>query len=228
MTDWIRTTAFRIFFYTLSVPIVLFAPAVALFGTAPLHRYAHGWSALMCWSVRVFLGIDVVGHGQPIAGPALYAAKHQSMFETLELARRLNGPTIVMKQELMRIPVWGFIARRYGAIVVDRSASAAALRSMVTEARAAIASGRSVLIFPEGTRVRPGERPPLKAGFAGLYKMLGVPVVPIALNSGLVWPLHGPMHGGTITIRFGDTIPVGLPRARIEGQVHHAINVLEK
>jgi 1-acyl-sn-glycerol-3-phosphate acyltransferase len=157
----------------------------------------------------------------------LYAAKHQSMYETIELSRLLNRPAIVMKQELASIPVWGWAARRYGVIVVDREASAGALRRMLREAKVALEAGRSILIFPEGTRVTPGEQPPLKAGFAGLYQMLKLPVVPIALDSGRVWPRKGWKRPGVVTIRFGEPVPPGSPRKQAEGVVHAAINALE-
>jgi 1-acyl-sn-glycerol-3-phosphate acyltransferase len=98
---------------------------------------------------------------------------------------------------------------------------------MMRDAKTALGEGRSVLIFPEGTRVLPGEMPPLKAGFAGLYRMLGLPVVPIALDTGKVWPRKGPKRPGVVTLRFGEPIPPGLPRAEIEARVHAAINVLE-
>ena len=139
----------------------------------------------------------------------------------------LRAPAIVLKQELARIPVWGWAARRYGCIAVDRAGSATALRGMMREAKAARATGRSVLIFPEGTRVPPGERPPIMPGFAGLYRALALPVVPIALDSGRVWPRRGLKRSGVVTIRFGAPIPPGLPRTVVEAQVHAGINVLD-
>ncbi|MEO5868136.1 MAG: lysophospholipid acyltransferase family protein, partial [Sphingomonas sp.] len=121
----------------------------------------------------------------------------------------------------------GWAARRYGVIVVDREASAGALRRMVREAKVALAAGRSILIYPEGTRVAPGEHPPLRAGFAGLYQMLKVPVVPVAIDSGKLWPKHGAKHAGVVTFRFGAPIPPGLPRDDVEALVHTAINALD-
>ena len=220
--------AFRLVFYGVSVPLVLVAPLVATRGTRALQKWAHRWSALQRWSARHLLGIDIRVEGQRQDGPALYAAKHQAMFETLELAALLDGPAIVMKAELARIPVWGWAARRYGAIVVDRTGSGRAMREMLREARIARDAGRSVLIFPEGTRVDPGETPPLRPGFAGLYKALGLPVVPVALDTGTLLPRNGPARRGTITLRFGDPIPPGLSRVEAEARVHAGINVLEK
>jgi 1-acyl-sn-glycerol-3-phosphate acyltransferase len=148
------------------------------------------------------------------------------MWETLELQWLLDGPAMVLKQELARIPAWGWAARRYGAIVVDRHASAAAMRGMMRAAQAANAQGRSILIFPEGTRVAPGERPPLKPGFAGLYRMLRLPTVPIATDIGRLWPRRGLKRPGVVTLRFGETVPPGLPREEAEARVHAAMNAL--
>ena len=227
MIAWLRTLAFRIVFYGLSVPIVLLVPAAAVFGRKAMIGYALFWARFHRWSARILLGIASRIEGERPSAPALYAAKHQSMFETLELCLMLDAPAVVMKRELAAIPLWGWATRRYGVIVVDRAASAGALRQMMREAQNALAEGRSIVIFPEGTRVAPGEQPPLRAGFAGLYRALGVPVVPIALDSGRVWPRHGPKRAGVVTFRFGAPVPPGLPRAAAETRVHAEMNVLE-
>lgn len=225
----LRTIVFMIIFYGGSVPIVLTTPITALFGWRALVAHTHFWTRFHGWATETILGIHRRLEGAPFSGgPVLYAAKHQAMYETLELGRMLRNPAVVMKQELASIPVWGWAARRYGVIVVDREASAGALRRMMREAKVALEEGRSILIFPEGTRVLPGEQPPLRAGFAGLYRMLGLPVVPVAINSGAVWPKHGPKLPGTVTFRFGELIPPGLPRAEIEARVHAAINDLDR
>ena len=225
----LRNLAFAVIFYGGSVPFVLLSPVAALFGQNALLGFARGWIEFHRWAARALLGIETRVEGDPHLGtPALYAAKHQSMYETLELSRLLNRPAIVMKQELADIPVWGWAARRYGVIVVDREASAGALRRMLREAKVALEAGRSIVIFPEGTRVAPGDQPPLKAGFAGLYQMLKLPVVPVALDSGQVWPRRGSKRPGVVTIRFGEPIPPGLPRKEAEALVHAAINALEK
>lgn len=224
----LRNVLFSIVFYGGSVPIVLLSPIAALAGWRALVDYTHFWTRFHGWATRAILGIHTRIEGVPFGdGPVIYAAKHQAMYETLELGRMLRNPAIVMKEELARIPVWGWAARRYGVIVVDRQASAGALRRMLHEAKRALAEGRSILIFPEGTRVAPGEQPPLRAGFAGLYQMLKIPVIPVAIDSGRVWPRTGVKRPGTITFRFGESVPAGLPRAEAEARVHAAINVLE-
>lgn len=222
----LRNLIFAVLFYGVSVPIVLLAPVSGLFGAWALRRYCDGWATYMIWCARWILGIRVQVEGAMPTGQVFFAAKHESNFEAVDLTRRLGSPAPVMKRELTKIPVWGWAAQRYGGIVADRAASAGALRSMMKDAKVALAEGRSVLIFPEGTRSPIGERPELRSGFAGLYRILGLPVVPIALRSGHVWPKKGLKRPGVITIAFGEPIPPGLPREEIEARVHAAINAL--
>lgn len=224
----VRSMAFAAAFYGGSVPMVLLAPVAALFGPRAFRWWVLRWTALHAWSTRVIAGIATRIEGRSATGPALYAAKHQSFFETFELVRMLDAPAVVMRQEFARIPIWGWAARRYGVIVIDRSGSATALRQMMREAKAAVAAGRSVVIFPEGTRSPVGEAPPLRSGLAGLYRAIGLPVVPVALDSGKVWPKTGPMRPGIVTFRFGAPIPPGLKREAVEAQVYAAINALNE
>ncbi|MDF7774255.1 lysophospholipid acyltransferase family protein [Sphingomonas sp. AOB5] len=224
--DLVRTIAFSIFFYGLSVPIVLLAPVAALFGSERMRAWCNGWAGLLRWSARNILKIDQQIVGEIPPGPFFFAAKHESLYEAIELTRLLKAPATVMKRELASIPVWGWAARSYGVIVIDRAASATALRGMMKDAKQAVAEGRPVLIFPEGTRVPVGEAPDLVAGFAGLYRMMGIPVIPVAVKSGHVWPKGGVKHPGTVTFVFGEPIPPGLPREEIEARVHAAINAL--
>lgn len=224
--DAVRTWVFRIVFYGVSVVLVLCVPIAALFGSRFLRAYSNFWAWTLQWMVRNIVGARVRIEGQVPTGQLLFAGKHESYFEALELTRMLGSPATVMKRELASIPLWGWAAQRYGTIVVDREANATALRAMMRAAQAARATGRSVLIFPEGTRVLPGEAPPLRSGFAGLYRALDLPVVPVAVRSGTVWPRKGLMRPGEIVFRFGEPIPPGLPRREIEARVHAAINAL--
>ena len=223
----LRTLAFNLLFYSFTLGIVVTAPLVALVGQRALRRHAEAWARVQGVLARWLLDIHVRVEGEIPEGPFLFAAKHQAMFETLELAWRIGAPMIVMKRELTQLPLWGRAAQRYGSIGIDRAGGADALRTMLREAKEARRAGRAVLIFPEGTRVLPGETPPLRSGFAGLYKALAMQVVPVALDSGPLWPRKGVKRPGTITLRFGTPIPTGLPRDEIEAQVHAAINVLE-
>lgn len=227
MVTRLRNWAFAVVFYGLSVPLVLGAGVAALFSTRLLRRYTHRWIGFHRWCARALLGIDFRVEGTLPTAPVLIAAKHQSLYETFQFAALLDGPAIVMKQELSRIPVWGWAARRYGMIVVDRAGAARAMRALIAAGEQARAEERSVVIFPEGTRVAPGDRAPLQPGFAGLYRALALPVVPVALDSGRVWPRHGWKRPGIIIFRFGEPIPPGLPRREIETRVYEAINALE-
>ena len=227
MSGWLRTLLFRLVFYGGSVPIILAVPVTALFGRAAMIRHARFWSRYQRRCARWLLGITVRVEGPRPAGPVLYAVKHQSFFEAIDMADALDGPAIILKRELTRIPLWGYATRVYGAIAVDREASAAMLRRMMTQGRALTGAGRSILLFPEGTRVPPGEAPPLKSGFAGLYKTLKLPVVPVAVDSGRLWPKRGSKRPGVITYRFGEPVPPGLPREEAEARVHAAINSFE-
>ncbi len=224
----LRTLVFTILFYALSVPIVLSVPISALFGRAAVMRHAHVWALMHRMLYRSVMGIRVQVEGVVPPGRFFFAAKHQAMFETLELQLLLGGPAMVIKRELSKLPFWGWAAMQYGGIVADREASAGALRAMMRAAKALKAEGRSILIYPEGTRVSPGEQPPLQSGFAGLYRALGMPVIPVALDTGIVWPKQGSKRPGVVTVRLGEVIPTGLPREEIEARVHAAINVLDR
>ena len=226
MIAWARTLLFNVVFFGGSVFIVGTTPISAWFGQRAVIAHATVWTTFHRWAARVLLGIHIRVEGTRPEGPALYAAKHQAMFETLELQRMLDGPAMALKQELAEIPVWGWATKRYGALIVDRDASSTALRKMMREASAAKAQGRSILIFPEGTRVPPGERPEIKSGLSGLYRMLKLPVVPVACDSGRLLPRNGTKRPGTVTFKVGETIPPGLPREELEARVHAAINAL--
>jgi 1-acyl-sn-glycerol-3-phosphate acyltransferase len=224
----LRSLLFALVFYGGTVPAVLLSFPISLFGTPAIRRWAHLWARFHRWCARYILGIATRVEGVPPGGAALVAVKHQSMYETLEIVLMLDQPALVMKRELTRIPLWGWVVRRYGVIAVDRGAGASALRAMMRAGAAAVAEGRAIIIFPEGTRVPPGEAPPLQPGFAGLYRALGLPVVPVAVDSGRLWPRHHLVkRPGVVTMRFGASIPPGLGREAVEAAVHDAINALE-
>ena len=223
----LRSLLYAAIFYPATVLWVLTGLVATLMGRRPTLAVVLSWVDLHHWLTRNVLGIRLRVEGSIPTGPHLIAVKHQSMFETLEMVRLSHLPVIVMKKELADIPLFGFMTRRYGVIPIERSAGAKALRALVEEGRQAVASGRPVIIYPEGTRVRVGESPPLKSGFAALYRALALPVVPVAVDSGKVWGRGFVRASGNITFCIGDTLPAGLPRKEIETRVHAAINALE-
>jgi 1-acyl-sn-glycerol-3-phosphate acyltransferase len=197
--------------------------------TSPaLMRWAvGGWARYQHFCAKAILGIDVRIEGEMTDRPVLYAIKHESMYETIDMPRVFHRPSVIAKRQLFDIPFWGKAALAYGMIPVDRDGGAAALRDMLARSKALLADGRPIIIFPEGTRVLHGENPPLQSGFAGLYKMLNVPVVPVAVNSGKLMPRdHWLRRSGVITYKVGEEIPAGLPRAEVEARVHAAMNAL--
>lgn len=221
-----RSTVFALVFWTGSVPLVLGAALAVLISPEAIRVASKFWARWFVWTARVFAGVRLRVEGVVPQSGVLVAIKHQAAYETYLTLHLFDNPAVVMKVELRRIPFWGLAAERHGSIFADRQAGAGALRVMLRAGEAAKAAGRPVVIFPEGTRVPPGASPPLQPGFAGLYRMLKLPVVPAALDSGRCWPKGFIKHAGTVTVRFGETIPPGLPREDIEARVHAAINAL--
>jgi len=221
----LRSLAFYLAFYLGSVLYVLGSLAWIPVSRDRFRATVRAWSQWHRFCVTRILGIVVRCEGGPLAEPVLYAIKHESFFEAIDTPGLFLLPAVFAKQELFAIPGWGRTAAAFGLIPVERSAGAAALRKMISEAKSRVADGRPLVIFPEGTRVPVGTRPPLQAGFAGLYKLVGLPVVPVAVDSGRLY--HRALkRRGTITYRFGTPIPPGLPREEIEARVHAAINAL--
>ncbi len=230
----LRSLAFNIAFYAWTVGLTL--------ATLPFYFFVSQersmdvvrlWSRGMLWLLRVLAGTtyEVRGLDNLPAGGALIACKHQSTWETLALVPILTNPTYVMKEELARIPVFGAYTVKAGMIHLDRKGKTAALRALAERARQEIAKGRQVIMFPEGTRRAPGAPPDYQTGIALLYKTLGVPVVPAALNSGLYWPRRQiDHHPGTIILEFLPAIPAGLDSrsflSRLESTVETATDRL--
>lgn len=221
-----RSLLFVLLFYPGTLVYVLGVIFGSPLGDRVVRRIVHGWSDYHHWLVRNVLGIRMHVDGVVPEGAFLIAVKHEAMVETIEALRMARTPVVVMKRELTRIPLFGWVTLRYGVIGVDREAGAKALRTMLAEGKRAIEQQRPVIIFPEGTRVPHGETPELRPGFAGLYRALGLPVVPIAHDSGKLWGRGLVKQSGTIHFKVGETIPQGLKRDEIEARVRAAINAL--
>lgn len=168
--------------------------------------------------------LEVRGRENLPNGPCLVIAKHQSAWDTFALIPLFRDPAVVLKDELKWIPLYGWFCVKFAHILVKREKASVALKSLVACARDRVAQGREVLIFPEGTRQVPGAPPDYKPGYIALYEQLGVPAVPLALNSGLFWPRRSIWrYPGTIVVAFLEPVKPGVPRAdfkkRIEGVI---------
>ncbi|MEO8724076.1 MAG: lysophospholipid acyltransferase family protein, partial [Sphingobium sp.] len=178
-TTCIRSTIFAIVFYGLTIPWIIASAIAGWIGQRPMLFVVGGWGWMHRLSCRWILGQRIVMIGTLPKEPMLFIFKHESMFETADLLCLFDAPTIGAKQELLDIPGWGWIARRHGVIAIERSAGAKALRHLQRQALVSVQAGRPICLFPEGTRVLHGEAPPLRSGFAALYSLLKLPVVPV-------------------------------------------------
>ncbi|MDA0260814.1 MAG: lysophospholipid acyltransferase family protein [Proteobacteria bacterium] len=215
MTASIRSAVFNaLFFIWVFTVAMLFLPT--LFLPRRLSNPAQRlWAGGIVWLLRTIVGIrmEIRGREHLPNGPALVACKHQSAWDTIIFHLLLDDPTMVIKRELFWIPFYGWYALKWRMIGVDRGGQARTLKKMVAEARAEIARGRSLVIFPEGTRSPVGKRLPYQPGVAALYRALAIPVVPVAVNSGLYWPRRGfTKRPGTIILEFLPPIEANLPR----------------
>jgi 1-acyl-sn-glycerol-3-phosphate acyltransferase len=210
----VRSLLFNAAFYLVTL--------VYLIATLPVYFFlpqrgamavVRSWASLSTHLLRVVAGtaVEVRGRDNLPAGGVIVASKHQSAFETFALIPLLANPTVVMKRQLRRIPIFGQYTIKAGMINVDRAGKTAALRALAERAGEEVARGRPVVIFPEGTRRPPGAAPAYQSGIALIYRTLGVPVVPVAVNSGLYWPRRSFLHyPGTIIVDILPPIPPGL------------------
>ncbi|MFO1089025.1 MAG: lysophospholipid acyltransferase family protein [Hyphomicrobiales bacterium] len=222
----VRSVVFNVLFYVVLVSFMVIGCGFYVTPRAWSMWALKQWAKTSVWLLRVVCGtsFEVRGREHLLPGAFIAAGKHQSAFDTFALLPLFADPAMVMKRELMWIPLFGWFARKFRMIGVDRSAGSAALKDVVAQGRRAVAEGRQIVIFPEGTRKAPDAPPDYKPGASALYLALGVPCVPFALNSGLYWPRRQFRRlPGTIVVEFLPAIPAGLPRRKFEGALKEAI-----
>ena len=211
----VRSLAFNVLFYAnLIVWLVAIIP-VFVMPRWGIIGAARGWAHSSLWLLRVVAGTKVEFRGLERIPPSglLVASKHQSMWETFALLTVFKDPAFILKRELIWIPFFGWYAWKARSVPIDRSAGSQALILMNMRARDEVRQGRQIMIFPEGTRRPAGAPPAYKFGVAHLDTSLGVPCVPVALNSGLYWPRRQFIRRpGTIVVEILEPIPPGLPR----------------
>ena len=220
-----RSLLFNVLFYVTTTTFVvigsplLFAPRRWAMAALALH------ARFELWLLKTIVGTKLEVRGaEKLPEGAAGRRKHQSAWETFALIPLFRDPAMLMKRELFWIPFHGWFSHKFEMIPVDRDKGPAALRRMLREAKKRVADGREIIIFPEGTRRAPGAPPDYKTGVALLYESLGVPCLPVALNSGLFWPRRSlRRHPGTIVVEFLDPIPPGLPKAEFLQRLADAI-----
>lgn len=213
-------------FLIIGIPF-LFGPRRWAMAGLKLH------ARISVWFLRMICGtkMEVRGTGNLPSAPVIVAAKHQSAWDTFALIPLMRDPALIMKAELLSIPVYGWYCRKFEMIAIRRELRGAALRQMLRDVKERASKGREILIFPEGTRREPGASPDYKPGVLLLYDDLKAQVCPLALNSGVFWPRHSLLrYPGTIVVEFLPPIPPGLPRreflARLEAAIETATDRL--
>jgi 1-acyl-sn-glycerol-3-phosphate acyltransferase len=221
----IGAALFNVFFYVWTFVLSALAlPAYPFLSDRGMRVVARLWAGVMLAALRILTGVRHEVRGRPPEAPAIIAAKHQSAWETLAFFTLVRDLAVGLKYELTRVPVFGWYLMRAGSIRIDRGGAARALRSLVEGGRAAAARGCSVLIFPEGTRRAPDAPPDYKPGVAALYAALKLPVVPVALNSGLFWGRRSfRKRPGRIVVEFLEPIPPGLDRRTFMAELERRI-----
>ena len=233
----LRALAFNLAFWLDTAIIGILGLPFLLTPRRTAMDFGRFWAQTILALLKLIVGLDgeIRGRGNIPPGGCLIAMKHQSMWDTLILPLLLGDPAVVIKRELKWLPIYGWYANRAGSIFIDRKGGAAALRGMVAEAKEAIAAGRPVVIFPQGTRTAPElpvDEAPYQPGIAALYRELGVPLVPAAVNSGLYWGRRAFIkRPGRIILEFLEPIPPGRPRrevmAELETRIEAATAALE-
>ena len=225
----VRALAFQIAFWIWSATINLAWLPSLLMSPMATVRGQTIWAKGVMVLLRLLAGVryEIRGREHIPPGPVIIAAKHQSAWDTMIFHIIAHDPAIVMKAELLHIPIYGWYCRHSRMIPIDRDTGSKAIRTMVDAAKAAAAEERPIVIFPQGTRVAPEATAPYLPGIAALYRQLGVPVVPVALNSGVFWPRRSIRRKpGTIVLEYLPPIEPGLKRkefmARLEGAIEPA------
>ena len=184
------------------------------------------------WSRACIIILNIVGIQHECLGnrqinkQVIYAAKHQSAWETIILYFELNAPKFVIKKELLNYPIVGFLFKAAGCIAIDRKNIRKSIKLLILKSNFENKEKKSIVIFPQGTRVEKNEKKPYKSGVFAIYKTSGLSVVPVALNSGTFWPKNGFMkYSGNIKIKFLDEIKPGMPKDKFMKKLE---NIIEK
>jgi 1-acyl-sn-glycerol-3-phosphate acyltransferase len=223
----LRSTLFALFQVAITIVFSFIALATFPFAFATRYRVITAWSRLVMRAVERICGIRyrVLGAERLPAPPFIVLSKHQSAWETIAFQEIFPLQVWVVKRELLWLPFFGWGLAMLAPIAIDRGSGARALRQLLEQGRDRLARKLCIVIFPEGTRVAPGAHREYHAGGAWLASKTAAPVVPVALNSGEVWPRNAFLkYPGTITVSIGPTIdPNGLAPEEIKRKVEEWI-----
>ena len=222
----LRSALFNIAFYLNLVFWMLLALPTLVLPRRAFMRVADAWARSSLWLLKVIVGthFELRGAENLPEGGCIVVGKHQSLWETFALFAVLPDPCFILKRELAWIPLFGWYVLKSDMVPINRSAGQSAMATMNDAARRAIANGRQIMIFAEGTRRAPGAPPAYKQGFSHLYVATGATIVPLALNSGVFWPRRKFIRRpGTVVVEILPAIPPGLPRAEAQARVQAAI-----
>lgn len=226
MIAWLRGFAFVIWTYGSMALLAILCLPVMFFGRMAVVSAIRMWCRCVIFGFKLIVGTETEFRGREHVPdtPVLYAAKHQSTFDILTPFIFIRDPAVILKRELLFYPFFGWYALRTRMIPIDRGGTMKTLKKMIGIAQSRVEDGRSIVIFPEGSRKKPGQEPDYKIGVFALYKALGVPCQPIATNSGLCWPSRGyNRHKGKVVFEALPVIEPGLDRAAFMQQLENAI-----
>jgi len=224
----VRSLMFNVFFFCWTALSVIIMAILLPLRRAAMAQVVTFWAYVLSKVLKWVVGLtfEVRGRQNIVDGPAIYAAKHQSAWDTFIYFLILKDPSYVLKKELLSIPVWGWCAQKYGAVAVDRSGGGAALKRMVADVKDRLQRGMALVIFPEGTRTQPGARQPYHPGIAAVYGKTDVPIIPVALNSGLFWGRRSfAKRPGVITLEFLPAMEQGLRRREFMAELENRIEL---
>ena len=212
---YIRSLLFNfLFYFTLAFGCII-GTIIGLFSRkATIPFWNKFWMPLCCSFFKICgITIEIRGKENIRQEGVIYAPKHQSALETYCLSSYITKAVFILKKELTYVPLFGWAQHLYGMIAVDRAAGGATLKKLLKDAKDRIKKGRPIIIFPEGTRTKPGKTTEYKPGLVFLYQNLNVPVVPVALNTGLFWAKNSFLrYPGKVVIEFLEPIPTGLDK----------------
>jgi 1-acyl-sn-glycerol-3-phosphate acyltransferase len=229
--QWLRSLIFVVQAAVMMLVIGLVYFPGAMMSRQGARAGCHAWARWVRMTLPPIVGIKTEVRGTPPTDEVLVAGKHQSFLDIILIFGAMPAGKFIMKKQILYTPILGQYATRIGSVPVDRGKRTQAIKKMVADVAAGVADPGQLIIYPQGTRIRPGVKAPYKIGAGVLYEALGQDCVPVACNVGLFWPRSGIMrYPGTAVVEFLPRIPAGLElpefMQRLETEIEEASDVL--